>query len=98
MAKYQWVYKDKRYLRSRAFVIVRDGGICQRCKSAPGTECHHIKPLDDISSNPMKPNIFICFSPRNLQMLCHDCHNRIDNEGCADDVMITIDGDIIRRS
>jgi 5-methylcytosine-specific restriction endonuclease McrA len=31
MARYQWVYKDKRYLKAREIVIQCDNGMCQDC-------------------------------------------------------------------
>ena len=97
MAKYQWVYKDKRYLRARAIVMLRDNGVCQHCNSAPGTECHHKIPLDDVSADKRKPDVYICFSPDNMMMLCDDCHKRVNTQVCADDVIITADGEILPR-
>lgn len=96
VSRYQWVYNDRRYKKARKIVMHRDGGICQRCKSAPGVECHHKIPLDDINANRHKPDVYICFSPRNMEMLCHDCHNGIDADNCADDVIVLPNGDIIQ--
>jgi 5-methylcytosine-specific restriction endonuclease McrA len=95
MARYNWVYKDTRYKKAREIVLQRDGGLCQKCKQAVGTECHHKIPLDDITADRNNPNLFICFSPDNMEMLCLDCHNRIDTKICADDVIITEDGEVI---
>jgi 5-methylcytosine-specific restriction endonuclease McrA len=97
MARYQWVYKDKRHLRARVIVMQRDNGVCQSSKNATGTECHHKQQLDDVTANRMRPDVWVRFSPDNMEMLCPDCHKRIDTKICADDVIITADGEIIPR-
>lgn len=58
--------------RTRALVLRRDNGLCQRCLRAnrvqAGNEVHHIKPKAQGGTD----------EDTNLETLCHDCHEEAD--------------------
>ena len=63
-----------------AFVASRvniDGGLCQICRDAPGYIVHHKVWLTP--ENITDPDIAL--NPANFLYVCHDCHNKIENDG-----------------
>ncbi len=74
-------YKSARWRKCRAaFVADRlhiDGGLCQMCRAEPGYIVHHkiwLTP-DNIS------DADIALNPQNFLYVCHECHNKIENDG-----------------
>ena len=65
------VYATSRWRGVRAEVMLRDGFICVRCylegRRSPGKIVHHRIPLKSGGE---------AFDPNNLELLCHDCHER----------------------
>lgn len=55
--------------------ILTDGGLCQRCHKEPGLIVHHRVYLT--AANITDPEISL--NPRNLEYLCHECHDREHN-------------------
>lgn len=54
-----------------------DGGLCQICRDAPGYIVHHKVWLTP--ENITDPDIAL--NPANFLYVCHDCHNKIENDG-----------------
>ena len=69
--EYNRMIHKNRWLRLRKAKLSKNP-ICERCKAAPATEVHHIKPVEDGMTLREKNNLMYNFS--NLQSLCHDCH------------------------
>ena len=69
-------YKGKAWQRVRAqFVndrISEDGGMCQRCKTAPGFIVHHTIELTPGNIG----DAGIALNPELFEFLCLDCHNK----------------------
>ena len=64
------VYATSRWRAVRAEVLLRDGFMCVRCsprRRSPGKIVHHRIPLKSGGQ---------AFDPNNLELLCHDCHER----------------------
>ena len=74
-------YKSTKWRKCRAaFVASRvniDGGLCQICRDAPGYIVHHKVWLTP--ENITDPDIAL--NPANFLYVCHDCHNKIENDG-----------------
>lgn len=70
-SKLERFYKSDRWHLTRAIVITRANGLCERCGKV-GTEVHHIIHLtiDNVD------NVSISINPKNLILLCKDCHNK----------------------
>lgn len=87
-------YKSKTWQRCRqAFIaerIIIDGGLCQRCYTAPGYIVHHKVHLTPKNIN--NPNITLNHS--NLEYVCHDCHND-EHFGSRMKTQIGADGRVI---
>lgn len=64
-------YKSDDWHLVRAKVIVRENGLCEKCKR-PGNEVHHIIHLT--VNNVDDPSVSL--NPDNLMLLCTDCHNK----------------------
>lgn len=70
---------SKRFYNSKAWNdlarLIREQRhyICDRCGKPGATQVHHIIELTPDNIN--DPNVSL--NPRNLQLLCHDCHNAI---------------------
>lgn len=86
-------YQSKAWRKCRAGYIAErraiDGGLCERCRQVPGYIVHHKVWLTPQNIN--NPDISLCHD--NLEYVCLDCHNRIENESryCLfDDVGNTI--------
>lgn len=68
-------YKSKQWQKCRqTFIserIIIDGGLCQRCHTAPGYIVHH--KIHITPQNINNPSITLNF--QNLEYVCHECHN-----------------------
>ena len=69
-------YKSAAWKRVREDYVNRrkavDGGLCELCQEAPGTEVHHkifLRPENIDDEN-------ITLNPENFALLCYDCHQR----------------------
>lgn len=89
------LYKTARWRKIRQLVMIRQGGICNRCDK-PIEEIHHIIPLTD--ANYRDP--IIAYSLENLEGLCQDCHNEETNPSVSirDDVRFDKNGNMIKKS
>ena len=62
-------WSDDRDDRAQAFfrkaVMFRSGGTCERCRAAPATQAHHVRPGYD---------------PDGGLALCDDCHMALDDK------------------
>ena len=87
-------YKSKEWRKVRELVIIRQGGICNRCNK-PVEEIHHIIPLTD--ENYTDPSISLNLD--NLEGLCHDCHNEETNPiiSIRDDIKFDSYGNLIQK-
>ena len=74
-------YKSTRWRKCRAaFIADRmriDGGLCQMCRDEPGYIVHHKVWLTP--QNIDDPDVAL--NPANFLYVCHDCHNKIENDG-----------------
>lgn len=79
MARFAWVYQDKRFKVARLLVIQRDQGLCQRCLKRgikrKGTIVHHIIWISNTNCN----DLYILFDIGNMELLCEACHNEVHN-------------------
>lgn len=64
---YREYLKHPRFLEIRARVFDRAGGVCERCKSRPPTEPHHLR----------YPPWGTFDVPENMIAVCHPCHCEI---------------------
>lgn len=62
-------YLSKEWRRVRAFIFLRDAGLCVRC-GRPGEIVHHKVPLTPGNISDME----IALGADNLELLCRDCH------------------------
>lgn len=62
-------YRSKEWQKVRAYCLMRDKYLCQRC-GKPAEEVHHIKPLTP--ENIM--DVRVSLNPANLTSLCRECH------------------------
>ena len=75
MGQFAEVYRTARWKKVRAHVFSRASGMCELCRrrgvKRPGKEVDHIIELtaDNVT------NEAVVFNPKNLQLLCTDCHN-----------------------
>lgn len=69
-------YNSKRWKKKRAYILYRDGYLCQECKkygrNIEANVVHHIKELDDHPELKLNNN--------NLVSVCKPCHNKIHPE------------------
>lgn len=88
-------YKSKQWRNLRKLVIIKQGGMCNRCDSLI-EEIHHIIPIDDYNFNDPK----IALNIDNLEGLCHDCHNQETNPlvSIREDVEFNEDGDLVKKT
>lgn len=74
-------YNSKAWQQCRTSYISKrqgiDGGLCEHCRERVGTIVHHVEHLTPSNIN----NPFITLSHDNLELVCHDCHNQIENHG-----------------
>lgn len=69
----KWRHCRETYIGERLMI---DGGVCERCREAPGNELHHIEPLSIFNID----NPEITINPENLRWLCKDCHFAVHKE------------------
>lgn len=73
----QRFYNSKAWERVRTLALIRDYYLCQECLKHKIIKVynvvHHIVPLKESKELSLDINNLIC--------LCHECHNRIENEG-----------------
>lgn len=63
-------YQDPRWLKCRAKIIKRDGGVCRRCPSKKVLQVHHIKYIGThLWDTPAKWLITLC-------KVCHEKEHR----------------------
>lgn len=60
-----------RQWRNRALSYLRTHPVCERCRTAPATEVHHLIPVKRIRQS-IVPDAY-------LQALCHTCHMQIEH-------------------
>ena len=82
----QWKQCRKSYIAYRQSV---DGGLCELCKDKLGYIVHHKEWITPQNIN----NPEITLNHGNLQYVCLDCHNRIE-EGEKPTYFFTADGQI----
>lgn len=82
----QRFYNSRAWQRVRTLVLIRDYYLCQECLKQKIIKVynvvHHIVPL--------KENKELSLDIDNLICLCHECHNRIENEGNTRQLNINI--------
>ena len=70
-------YCSMAWRRKRAYILLRDGYMCQYCKAkgkvTPANEVHHIRKLCD---NPR-----LALTDSNLVSLCRECHEATKTRG-----------------
>lgn len=69
--KLERFYKSTEWSVSRAGIITRAKGICEKCGKV-GEEVHHIIHLTIHNVD----NPAVSLNPENLILLCKDCHNK----------------------
>lgn len=73
-------YKSAAWEQTRAYVISRARGLCERCyakgKLTPGRIVHHKEPLTPENIN--DPSVAL--NPDKLVYLCHECHEEVHEE------------------
>lgn len=72
-------YNSKRWDTVRAYVLIRDKYLCQRCGSTGHLEVHHKVHLTEENIN----DASISLNPDNLITLCRDCHFKQHEEDKA---------------
>ena len=69
-------YKSSMWLKCRKAYIEHCGGLCERCRTkgliTVGKIVHHKTHLN--RENFLNPEVALNFE--NLELLCHDCHNK----------------------
>ena len=72
-------YNSQKWRKCRRLFIgertLIDGGLCQRCHKEPGYIVHHRVYLTPANIN----NPDISLNTKNLEFLCHECHDREHN-------------------
>mgnify|MGYP001809808817 CR=1 FL=1 len=75
MGQFSHIYRTARWKKVRTYVIGRAHGLCEGCKRRgvmrPGREVDHIEELTEENCTVDA----IVYNPKNLQLLCTDCHN-----------------------
>ena len=70
-------YRSPAWIRTRAAVISKRGGLCERCAQRgiirAGDTVHHIKHLTAQNIN----DPAVTLNDKNLMLLCRDCHAEI---------------------
>lgn len=89
------IYHSQAWRRLRRYYYGTQHGICERC-GEPGDIVHHIIPITpDNINDPM-----ITLHEDNLELLCHECHNREHKKGdepIREDVQFDEFGQLIKR-
>lgn len=87
-------YQSEAWKRVRRMIRAERMGVCEDCGGV-GTEVHHIIPLS--ADNVSDPTISI--NPKNLQLLCRECHNskRAREVQVRDELMFDEKGNLIKK-
>lgn len=67
-----WKRCRQSYIAQR---IMIDGGLCEKCQKQPGKIVHHKRWLTPENIN----NPIIALNHDNLEYVCQDCHNKIED-------------------
>ena len=67
----QAIYDSKQWKKLRQSYKGSQHGLCERCQQ-PGDVVHHIEPITSDNIH----DVNITYGWNNLELLCHDCHNR----------------------
>ena len=95
-------YHSKLWQRVRLSIILKQGGICNRCgkptlskgKKTQGLIVHHKIYLTDTNYT----NEDISINEDNLEAICIDCHNKehmIKNNTIREDIMFDEEGNVV---
>lgn len=88
-------YNSKEWIKCKNAYIKSKLGLCERC-SKVGTIVHHKKYINKGNIN--DPNITLNFN--NLELLCHDCHNKehmIKHSAIRDNLMFDSEGRLVKK-
>lgn len=70
-------YRSKEWETLRRTIQLERGFVCEMCHKTIlrpyDSVCHHVTPLTEDNVN----DSTISLNPSNIQLLCHECHNRI---------------------
>lgn len=66
-----------------------DGGLCQHCGEKIGTIVHHTEILTEENIN----NPFIALNHEKLELVCLECHNKLEGHGLNKGVEIPCEFD-----
>lgn len=82
----QRFYNSKAWNETRTIALIRDYYLCQECLKNKIIKAynvvHHIVPL--------KESTELSLDIDNLISLCHECHNRVENEGNTRELNINV--------
>lgn len=90
----KWFYKGTKWKKTRKAYFISQFGICERCQGA-GKIVHHKIYLTPDNIH----DVDVSLSFDNLELLCHDCHNKEHFKEYAavrDGFMFDSNGDLIR--
>ena len=87
-------YKSTAWQKCRQSYIYKVHGLCERCDRA-GTIVHHKEYITVNNINDPQ----ITLNHDNLELLCHDCHNKehFSKSATRDDVMFNESGELIPK-
>jgi 5-methylcytosine-specific restriction endonuclease McrA len=92
MGKFSYYYKTKEWKAIALYVRQRDNYLCQSCKRKgklkKGNQVHHIMHLTEKNINDYN----IRANPKNLEVICDDCHNEEHNPSSGLDNFISPPG------
>lgn len=89
------LYKTPEWKKIRKLVLIKQGGICARCKIRPAYFVHHKVHLTDDNYT----DVSIGLHEDNLEALCKECHNDEHNPSGSirRDVKFDEDGNMIAK-
>lgn len=88
-------YQTKEWKAVRKVILIKQGGLCARCKKRPAYHVHHKIHLTDLNyKDPM-----ISLHEDNLEGLCKECHNdeHHPSGSIRRDVSFDENGDMIQK-
>lgn len=90
------MYKTKEWKKIRKLILIKQGGMCARCKTRPAYFVHHKEYLTDQNYTDFR----IGLSEDNLEALCIECHNEEHHPSGSirKDVTFNEYGDMIERT
>ena len=83
--RYQKLLNSPQWARVKAYVDLRAGHLCERCKRegfiTPGKDHHHIRPVE-AAINVEGPDGMRerCYDVNNVELLCVNCHIKTHQE------------------